>query len=238
MIKVQTFAVVHDQDLILVQNAHYKNNCENLTWILVGKDKPTDKLDVIPSQVNYIKAETLKYNIEDNKELLHMTAYYAIIKNKLIDKDTTHVRFIEYDMIFSASYKRDCNLLLQYNLQIYCHKELNTNFHVNKPDEHFAIVDDIFRNEYHIDPMQLFRNKKWMVSINFILRVDFFNDFFKFFWKHRKKFIGNYHAGQNVERLFSTYCLHNNINWRLIPYCRHHFCNSHGTTYGKIKVLT
>ena len=130
MNKLQNFVICHSQDLIILHDKKFKDNLIDFTWLLVGIDKDTDKLE----NYMYIKCQDLLFNIEDRYELLHMTAYYAIRDNNLIDYDTTNLGIYEYDVSFKAEFKPKLNTYLGLKgIDIICTKEIKFDVHFYNP---------------------------------------------------------------------------------------------------------
>lgn len=110
--KIQTFVVVHDQDIIL-QSLKYKKyeQIDNLNFLFVGsKDvsKIQDRSDVIISK-------NLEYNVEKYKDFGPFSAWYSIFKNHLYDHDTDYIITLEYDCLLNDLFYEQLKNFLKYD---------------------------------------------------------------------------------------------------------------------------
>ena len=108
--KIKTFIVVHDQDVIL-DSIRYKKyeSIDNLIFLFVGNgdtSKIKDRTDVIVCR-------DLHYNIEQYKDLTSYTAWYAVWKNKLCEDDVDYITFLEYDCIIKPNYFQKLKQILK-----------------------------------------------------------------------------------------------------------------------------
>lgn len=230
MSRVQTFAIAHEQDLILQKHEMYHKQCENLTWLLVGVDKSIDKLIERPD-INFIHCEKYANNIEIQKELLHGTAMWLLYYNpELIHTNTSYIRFIEYDLTLDKNYGYYSEKSLRFDKEIYCHMEVPFRHCWDKPFYLNELNDKCLRAKYKTNLQavtNLSKTGRWMCSINLIMKVDFFKKFFEFYLTFLDHYKGIAQNPNNLERLFTIYCLMNKIQWSVIPGAKHQFCNSH-----------
>lgn len=94
---LEIYIVYHDKasfDLFQENNKHIDTS--KFKFILVGE------YDIVSEYVkeNHIVASFLPNNIEKHKSLLTFTAWWALVKNNLINANTYHVGIFEYDVIF------------------------------------------------------------------------------------------------------------------------------------------
>lgn len=97
--KMDVFIICHDQDILLNLEQDQVFSClPRYTYLFVG-DRPTDK---IRHQKNVIICNQLKHNIEQYKNLVSFTAWYAVHKNKL--SKNPYVALLEYDSLLSNDF--------------------------------------------------------------------------------------------------------------------------------------
>ena len=97
--KMDVFIICHDQDIILNLEQDKVFSClPRYSYLFVG-DSPTDK---IKHQKNVIICNQLKHNIEQYKNLVSFTAWYAVHKNKLAKSN--YVALLEYDSVLKTDF--------------------------------------------------------------------------------------------------------------------------------------
>lgn len=126
--KIQTFVVVHDQNIILDSLKHKKyEQIDNLNFLFVGsKDvsKIKDRSDVIISR-------NLKHNVEQYKDFGSTTAWYSIFKNHLYDHDTDYIITLEYDCLLNDLFYEQLKTFLTYKNE--CKVIGFIPYHINDP---------------------------------------------------------------------------------------------------------
>jgi hypothetical protein len=116
--KIQTFVVVHDQNIILDSLKHKKyEQIDNLNFLFVGS-KDTSK---IQDRSDVIISKNLEHNVEQYKDFGSTTAWYSIFKNHLYDHDTDYIITLEYDCLLNdlfyeqlktfLAYKNECKIV-------------------------------------------------------------------------------------------------------------------------------
>lgn len=240
--KIQSFAIVHNQDLLLSRNSEY-SKLENFKWLLVSENPQTDKLQGLD---NVIVCAHLPENIEGKKELLHYTAYYALLKNALIDPETDYIRIIEYDCKFTPSvehYKANTKAALG-KYPVYCHEEHSiSSCWTTNPSYLIEPCRRALKSVYGLSIEKLTRDsrkRQFMCCTNFVMSRQFFVDFMEYAEGYIPFLENEYQAGNAFERLFTIYCMHKGINWGKINGCLNTNKNSHGQSgheakTGKIK---
>lgn len=107
---LETFITIHDQELLLEsENTNKYKHISNYKYIFVGM-RDTSKIDHL---VNVIIAKNLPRNIEQHRYLVDYTAWYALVKNKLITKP--YVSLIQYDTFVSSDFEKETLRALENN---------------------------------------------------------------------------------------------------------------------------
>jgi len=97
--EMDVFIICHDQEIILnIERENRFSSLPSYTYLFVG-DRPTEKVEHLK---NLIVCRNLKYNIEQHKNLVSFTAWYAVSKNRLAKNK--HVALLEYDSILSDNF--------------------------------------------------------------------------------------------------------------------------------------
>jgi hypothetical protein len=238
MSKIQTFIVGHTQDYIAKYIDEYRK-FENLSVLFVGSGL-CDKIRNLPEVVI---CRELPRNIEDKKELLHYTAIYAILNNKLIHSDTEYIRLYEWDIAWEDDYIPKSRAFIKtHKPHIVCCQTLRYSNYFIKPFYLFSLLHFGYQQVYGKGTEALmkkvpFKNQEWMVSINFIMSVDYLKNFNKFIKPIIPHFEGREQAGNNLERAFTIHCLHEGIEFHKFPGVINLFANSHRTSKSKVKSI-
>jgi len=107
---LETFITIHDQDILLECEKNKKFKIvSNYKYIFVGL-RDTSKIKHLN---NVIIANELPYNIEQHRLLVAYTAWYALIKNKLIKQP--YVALIHYDTFINKNFEDKTIELLDKN---------------------------------------------------------------------------------------------------------------------------
>jgi hypothetical protein len=97
---LETFVCIHDQQLLLsCEKQGIFANIPKLRYVFVGKNG-VSKLSHLGDKV--IVARNLPDNIEQYPLLVSYTAWYALVRNKLLT--TPNVAVLEYDVTLSSSF--------------------------------------------------------------------------------------------------------------------------------------
>ncbi len=116
--KIQTFVVVHDQNIIL-RSLKYKKyeQIDNLNFLFVG----SRDVSKIENRSDVIVSRNLEYNVEQYKDFASLSAWYSIFKNHLYDHDTEYIITLEYDCLLNdlfyeklknfLKYKKECKII-------------------------------------------------------------------------------------------------------------------------------
>lgn len=236
MRKYQTFIICHSKEFI-IEHAKEFEYWENVTWLFVGDSSVYGlKKWANENKINIVVCRNLPDNIEHQPELLHLTAMYAIAHNQLIDEDTTHIQLFEYDLIWGVGAKqvRD-SIINRYNSPIICSKEMQFKHHFANPAELNSLNDKALMAKYGFNSEHVLRKyrtkNKWMISINFIMTREYFVDLFSFVMDVCYEFYrGEKQAGNNLERIFTTFTFLKGYKWQLLNQISNSFNNSHNTS--------
>jgi len=201
----------------------------NYNIILVGDKELTDEYLQYPK---LIIARDLQYNIEQEKQLLTFTAWYAIIKNNLFS-EYEYICVLEYDVIF-----------LQ-NFEEILYQEINSNedtkifsFMCGSISEFHHNFDFDIANTYLINKgicidinNTLNDISYWVSTTNHCINRNVISDFVDWYYpscldiqKTQNDKIAFYH-----ERMFFIYLIFKQIKTQVINGILNHlFLNSHG----------
>lgn len=240
--KILFAVVVHDIQIINIfeQNNKYKN-FQNYIYILVGKHNQDYSSDKI------IQCDRLEDNIEDNKNYLAYTGWYAVSKNiDKIPEKYEYIFFLEYDTFLEDfdSFNEMIKNIIVDNKNIYgFHKFSINSCFLDKSIFNILLVDFLKEKGFRSITTN---NKFWMATNNMVFKRKILIDFFRNeltidFLNYLKNDIM---AGHNLERFLSVYCFLNNIKFDFLnPNCfKHEAMDSHNTqgrnhVYEKFKTI-
>jgi hypothetical protein len=215
--KIKTFIVVHDQDIIL-DSIHYKKyeSIDNLIFLFVGNGD----ISKIKDRTDVIICRDLQYNIEQYKDLTSYTAWYAVWKNKLCENDIDYITFLEYDTLINQNYFQKLKKILNQNnkidiigySQINIHHELFLGHHHMYAD---GLIESL-KKIYNIDILNYIQkysiNKKCAIVTNRTIKTNIFEDYIKWSMPVVNDFIDSKYSGHFTERLVTVYYLINHSN--------------------------
>lgn len=219
---IQTFVIIHSQKLI-DENRRKFSSLPNLTYLAVGKDDFKEASDVVICR-------NLPDNIESYWRLLHWTAFYAVIKNGLINPKATHVRFLEWDVTFDGSYNANSMAAVKSGKQIYGHKKSKFGYGFLVADREWLRLEQLVRNAYlylngRSFAPELRRSKvcngHWIETTNLVFSIDGFRKYFEWGTQYVPFLINGYkeadpEAGNSLERLTTVYCASQNVEFEII----------------------
>lgn len=230
--KHQTFIICHDKEII---KRHYTNWIEywdNCTIMFVGESSShgLGKLDKV------VICNKLPNNIENlNTQLLQYTAWYAAINNNLIDSDTTHIAFLEYDITWDKEAKIKRDKLFQTH-EVIGTRNMPLSRFFTKPADYFDIIKDCIKQ--CIFPKDIrYNTRYWLVNTMYFMEINRFKHYFD--WCENTVDVQSWffkeHAANNIERLFTVYAAIHKIKWAVLPNVKNSHCNSHGFYASKQK---
>lgn len=228
------YITVHDQDIVIDYEKSNKFSMlgNNYNYVFVG-NRSTDKLNGIR---NVIIARDLPDNIENYKYLVDFTAWYAIVKNNIVNSQ--YISLIQYDTSVSENFFTDTIEKMKQKphsiLGYVPHLMRDRNF--IKDNMGFKPLRDSIKYVYNLDIMSLKnsanwkKDKYWPSTNNICLSSEILSDFVSWFTPVAIE-IGNVMpAGHAFERAIKFYCLINNIeNIYARDTLRHFQLNSHQT---------
>jgi hypothetical protein len=197
----------HDQDIIL-NYIKEKKYSDNLKFLFLGNRE----IDKIKDLDNVIICRDLEFNIEDHKNCLQYCAWYAVLKNKLID-NSEYVRFVDYDIdiinndIHITSDVKG-TVAYDWNFHFYhgfgdSEKLKNEIVQISKKTI-FQLIEE-HENKYN--------QTSWFSSIDTIMKKEFYFDFMNWFTSIYETNKLEYYFGMHFERYLTIYCLINSINY-------------------------
>ena len=208
--KVFTFITCHKPELIQSIIAEGRYNHIKHKWLLVGNHPDFESTE------NIINVGKLPVNIEDKKNLLVYTAWYALVKNDLMGT-SEYLRLLEYDSIITQDIEEVTNNHINANSQVTLWGHMacgiwDTNF-VKNPTW-MAGVDDALKQVYNIDAVQLvdrFIFEKtaniWLPVTNILVKKNWLVDFVEWFKPIGDIVYTNPLAGHGVERATTLFNL-------------------------------
>lgn len=234
------FIVVHDIKIIKAFEDSNKYSClPAYKYLLVGDhhdDYTSDKI---------IQCNKLINNIEDKKNYLAYTAWFAAANNDIIPLEFKYVFFLEYDTVFIDSsqislvieniFKEGKNV---YGTNPFC----TTSCFLDDSIFNSLLVSFLIKKNITDLPA---KNKQWMATNNMAFDVSFLREFFADNLTKDFLFFLNNHkmAGHNLERFLSVYCFLRYKPFGFItPLCiKHEALDSHNTQgrhadYEKFKI--
>ena len=195
---------------------------DNVYFILVGFNEIKEKYRNHPK---IIFARNYENNIENEKELLTLTAWYCISKNNLF-RDKEYLCLLEYDVILEDFFISCLNHVCQNNnidIVTFIFSDICLEW-VTKKD----ILEPFIKEKNMTLPVDI--NYYWMPTTNQCLRRNIVDDFVDWYYPdcHILKtgdptFYSHYH-----ERLFSYYVKETGKTIISIPGLTHLFLSSHG----------
>jgi len=201
----------------------------NYNIILVGDKQIKDEYLQYP---NLTIARDLQYNIEEEKNLLTFTAWYAIIKNNLFS-EYEYICLLEYDVVFLKNFEEILYQLINSNEQ-----SKIISFILGSVSEFYHNFDLDIVNTYlinkgiNIDVNNILNEiTYWVSTTNHCVHRKVINDFVDWYYpscldiqKTENNKIAFYH-----ERMFFIYLFYKKIRTQHIGGLLDHlFMNSHG----------
>lgn len=218
MIKIQTFIVIHDQDILLDSIKYHKyDSIDNFIFLFVG----SGDVSKVKERKDVIICRDLEHNIEQYKNLTSYTAWYAVWKNNLCDETIDYVTFLEYDCLLHKDYFRKLKTILKkkQDIDIVGYSQINVHdpLFVGNDGGRFCLkLNEALEKIYNIDIQKYIQkyplNKKCSVVLNKTIRKNIFNNYMEWSTSIVNEFMILENAGHFVERLITVYYLLNNLN--------------------------
>jgi hypothetical protein len=238
--KILFSIVVHDPKIIERFEADGKyNHLKHYNYLLVGKHENNYSSEKI------IQCDRLINNIEDKKNYLAYTAWYAAAYNDIISPEYDYVFFLEYDTIFTDKNAIDemiRNIFIEDKNVYGTDPYETTSCFLDGSIFNSLVVQYLVQNNITGLPA---KDKHWMATNNMAFKRKFVSEFFHdVFTKDFLTFLNNDRmSGHNLERFLSVYCFYRRKSFGFInPHClKHQALDSHDTQgrsqeYEKFKV--
>lgn len=232
--KLEVVITVHDQQIVLDFEQHKKyRNVPKYTYAFVGRGD----CDKIRHLSNVVIVRELQDNIEQYKNLVDFTAWYAFVRNKLIQSE--FVALLQYDTAISPSfYKQTLAYLTKEPTKMLGYQKwpiLDANFIENNIGA--APLADALRATYGVDLYHLVARHVeakgdigWPSSNNLAMSTKLLSEYVDWFSPMIQLLGPNLYSGHSFERSLKIFCILKNVENIYAPQLAHHYqLNSHGT---------
>ena len=199
----------------------FQNNNLNIDktlfkYILVGGQKISSDFDKI------IKARELSDNIEGYNTLLTFTAWYALVKNNLIEND--FIGLFEYDVIFKQLPTNELKDNTIYGI-----------IKRNLPDTMFLDCMPSFKSLLTIEQINKANsNPFWLPTTNFILPKEFLINFVDWYLQFISEILKYKNHAHYHERAINVFAAISGYNLEYMPIATHIENGSHGIAWNQI----
>jgi hypothetical protein len=220
--------VVHDPKIInLFESNNKYKHLPHYSYLLVGKHKQDFTSN------NIIQCDRLSNNIEDNKNYLAYTGWYAAAYNDIGLSNYDYIFFLEYDTNFID--KSSIDIMIQNII-----KEQKCVYGVDAFETTSCFLDNSIFNSLLVQFLinnnivdLPAKNKHWMATNNMAFKQEFLKEFFNDkLTLSFLSFLNNHQmSGHNLERFLSVYCFYKRKQFGFInPHClKHQALDSHAT---------
>ena len=226
---IETFIVVHDQDILLESERQGRHTeLPRSTYLFVGMGQT----NLIEDRDDVIIARDLPDNIEDSPRLLSFTGWYAVAKNDLAT--SKHVVMVEYDITaFDGFTARTSAALAETHcIAGYIPFQLSHPMYLHATQWFPASLSTI----YGIDVPTLIRDHLseggadlWTSTTNAALRTEDLGSFVDWFMPLATVFLHDPVGAHVHERTVPIFCLLNQIANTYVPgVLEHTQARSHG----------
>ena len=225
---------VHDQKIVLeFERLGKYSDIPKYTYAFVGMGN----CELIRHLRNVIVVRDLPDNIEQYKNLVDFTAWYAFAKNSLIQ--SKFVALLQYDTAISPKfYEQTLAYLTKEPAKMLGYQKwpiLDANFIENNVGA--APLADALRVAYDADLYQLVERHVeakgdigWPSSNNLAMSSKLLSEFVDWFSPMIQLLGPNLYSGHSFERSMKIFCILNNVENLYAPQLAHHYqLNSHGT---------
>lgn len=230
---LDTFIIVHDQDIIIEYEKHQKYlGIPNVKYLFVGKN-PTEK---VSSYKNVIVCRDLEHNIEQYPNINSFTAWYAIWKNNLSDK--RYINLLEYDTIINNQIFQKLPKHMENGVDMirFLPRPCNEHHFINDPrwvKEMFLSISKVYNRDMETEirrSLQDNPNMSWTSTSNSIFRKSCFDQYMNWFLPLLPDILNSKTAGHQHERSITIFTYMRNKKLLVLPDMIHHFqMDSHGT---------
>ena len=227
MNNVKIILVCHNKEIVKeILSDQMKNNFHIM---FVGNNS----VDEIEENNRIIIVRNLNKNIENHRELLTFTAWYAISKNDLF-KEYEYICVLEYDVIIKNTFETE--LISQCK---------NDTYDIIS----FIHVTNFFSFDINESVLKLFMKKKkityqhyenWYATSNHCLKREHLLEFVDWFYPDCLliKQLDPIRISWYHERIFYCFIKYKNYNIGRINSLSHNFSNSHGYMHNNIKDIS
>jgi hypothetical protein len=231
---LEVIVTVHDQNIILAfESAGKYRHVPKYTYAFVG----AGDCDKIEHLSNVIIVRNLPDNIEQYKNLVDFTAWYAFVKNNLIG--SPYVALLQYDTAITDDFytstvdklQNKSDFLLGYQFWEMMDENFLSNNVGAKP------LFDALLDAYGVDLYQMieahiaqFGDDGWPSSNNYATSHDVLRRYVQWLEPMISSLGPNLYSGHSIERSIKMFCMVAGINISYAADLAHHYqLNSHGT---------
>ncbi len=238
----ETFIIVHDQNKILdFENKKTFSQFPKFRYVFVG----TGDTSLIENINKVIIARKLPNNIEKYKYLVAYTAWYALIKNDLLE--TAFVTLLEYDVDLSHDfYSKSITKLKSSPRAIigYVPHPMGSPYFLSKNKGANILVDSV-NKICKIDIKKIIDKYKkdtgdetWPSTSNMSMSSETLLGFVKWFTPISILIRDDKNCGHSFERAIKIYCiLHKMENYYILNALKHYQLDSHCTQQNSPRVI-
>lgn len=218
MNNIKIIIVCHNIDIV---NSILSDQMKNNFHIMFVGDQPINNEILENKRITIVR--DLHNNIEQHKEFLTFTAWYAIIKNDLFI-EYEYICILEYDVIIKNTFETELTSYCEnknYDIISFIHVTNYFNFDVNET------ILNIFLKKKQIT-YQYYEN--WFATSNHCLKRNNLLEFVDWFYPDCLliKQLDPNRVSWYHERIFYIFLKYKNYNIGEITSLTHNFSNSHG----------
>lgn len=212
--KHQTFIISSDKKYILQHYEKYIKFWDNCKILYVSNQNSHG----LKKLKNVIICKDLHFNIEDKNDILkNYTAFFAVVKNNLIDDDTTHISFLQTDNTYEDDVQFYRNLLFEkLDSDVLVTNTMYISKFNNRPEYLFFLTKSI--SESRIESNIKTKDKIWCIGDQFFMKKDIFLEYFEWLDKTLDVTSWGYdsRAWYSIQRTLYIYCIIKKLKWDVI----------------------
>lgn len=238
----ETFIIVHDQKKIIdFEDKKTFSQFPKFRYVFVG----AGDISLIKNTNKVIIARNLPNNIEKYKYFVAYTAWYALVKNNLIE--TAFVTLLEYDIELSRDFYSKSLSKLKNNSDTiigYVPYSMGSPYFLSKNKGADILVNSV-NKVYKIDIKKIIKiyikntnDKTWPSTSNISMSNKNLTNFVKWFTPISLLIQDDKNCGHSFERAIKIYCILNKIqNYYISDVLKHQQLDSHCTQQNSLGTI-